>query len=61
MSKMKQMLIDMQKQVSKAMQDYDPTEEFGIDREHYSDIVGNVCHLFEGLITKADSSDFDFT
>ena len=61
MSKMKQMLIDMQKRVSKAMQDYDPTEEFGIDREHYSDIVGNVCHLFEGLITKADSSDFDFT
>lgn len=61
MSQMKQKLKEMRKRVSKAMQEYDPTEEFGIDRDYYNSIVGNVCDLFEGIIAKADSSDFEYS
>lgn len=47
MNQMTQQLQVIREQISRSMQEYDPTEEFGVDRDWYSSLLGRVEKEFE--------------
>ena len=58
MNQMKQRIEGVREEVFRAMQAYDPEEEFGIDPAEYNSIVGNVSELFESIL--ANSSRLEY-
>jgi hypothetical protein len=43
------------------MKDYDPTEEFGLDRNTYDQMIGNINGFFENMISSNDDSAFEMS
>lgn len=41
--------------------EYDPTEEFGIDRDAYSQMKESVNGFFESMISRNDDSDYEYS
>jgi len=61
MNDIKKRLETMRDKVRKSMEAYDPTEEFDIDSESYSNIIEGVNGFFEGMISRSDDSDFEYS
>ena len=61
MTDMKKKLETMRDMVKKSMEAYDPTEEFGIDRDTYSQMIESVNGFFESMISRSDDSDFEYS
>ena len=59
MSSMEQKIKEIQAQVARDMETYDPREEFGITREEYGKIVDHVNEAFTGLAL--GDSDIDYS
>ena len=59
MDQMRQKLTAIQEAVSRSMQAYDPTEEFGIDEVRYARIVSDVSDFIGDMIRRADDSGFE--
>ena len=47
--------------VKESMEAYDPTEEFGIDRDAYSQMKESVNGFFESMISRNDDSDYEYS
>lgn len=61
MNQMKQKLENMREYITSLMKNYDPTEEFGIDRNTYDQMISNIHSFFENMISSNDDSDFEFS
>ena len=62
MTTMEKRIETWREQITKALMEYDPTEEFGVDKEFYEDkVIGNVNALFDDLIRKKDDANFSLT
>ena len=61
MTDMKRKLETMRDMVKESMEAYDPTEEFGIDRETYFHMIESVNGFFERMISRSDDSDFEYS
>lgn len=59
MNNIREKINEARKRITEAMQDYDATEEFGIDASEYEAIINNVNNLFDN-ITVSDISSFDY-
>ena len=59
MSEMEKKIKEVQAQVARDMEAYDPWEEFGITREEYGRIVDHVNEAFTGIAP--DNGDFDYS
>ena len=57
---MRQKLEIIRDQVRKQMEGYDPSEEFAIDKESYSQMIDGVTDFFESMISRNDDSDYDY-
>lgn len=60
MTDMKQKLETMRRVIQGAMESYDPSEEFGMDKGDYAKLVGNVSGFFEDMMSRGDDSDFEY-
>ena len=61
MTDMKKKLETMRDMVKESMEAYDPSEEFGIDRDTYSHMIESVNGFFESMISRSDDSDFEYS
>ena len=61
MTDMKKKLETMRDMVKESMEAYDPSEEFGIDRDTYSHMIESVNGFFESMISSSDDSDFEYS
>ena len=61
MTSMKKKLETMRDMVKDSMETYDPTEEFGLDRNAYSQMIESVNGFFESMISRNDDSDFEYS
>jgi len=61
MTDMKKKLKTMRDMVKESMEAYDPAEEFGIDRDAYSQMIESVNGFFESMISRSDDSDFEYS
>jgi hypothetical protein len=61
MTDMKKKLETIRDEVKESMEAYDPTEEFGIDKDAYPNIIENINGFFEGMINRSDKCDFDYS
>lgn len=57
MNQMKQRLQQIRERINRAMREYDPAEEFGIDAALYGGIAKRVDGLMESAISRADDGD----
>lgn len=60
MTDMKKKLETMRDMVKKSMESYDPTEEFGLDRDSYSHMIESADGFFESIIRRGDDSAFEY-
>lgn len=61
MTNMQKKLQEVRDAVRQSMQDYDPTEEFGISREAYHRIIDMVNGFFESLANRYGADDLEFS
>ena len=61
MTDMKKKLETIRDMVKESMEAYDPTEEFGIDRDAYSQMKESVNGFFESMISRNDDSDYEYS
>lgn len=61
MTDMKKKLETIRDMVKESMEAYDPTEEFGIDRDAYSQMKESVYGFFESMISRNDDSDYEYS
>ena len=61
MTDMKKKLETIRDMVKESMEAYDPSEEFGIDRDTYSHMIESVNGFFESMISRNDDSDFEYS
>ncbi len=61
MTDMQKKLKEVRDAVRQSMQDYDPTEEFGISREAYHRIIDMVNGFFENLANRYGADDLEFS
>ncbi|SFQ29381.1 DNA-binding transcriptional regulator, MerR family [Lachnospiraceae bacterium XBB1006] len=62
MTTMEKRIETWREQITKTLMEYDPTEEFGVDKEFYEDkVIGNVNAFFDDLIRKKDDANFSLT
>ena len=61
MTDMKKKLETIRDMVKESMEAYDPSEEFGIDRDTYSQMIESVNGFFESMISRNDDSDFEYS
>ena len=61
MTDMKKKLETIRDMVKESMEAYDPTEEFGIDRDAYSQMKESVNGSFESMISCNDDSDYEYS
>lgn len=59
MDQIQKKINEAREKITRAMQQYDPSEEFGIDSDEYSNIIGNVNQFFDNIVI-SDTSKFDF-
>ena len=58
MRQMEEKLRQARKDVARAMEEYDPREEFGIDQATYDEITGSVDHYFDDLLASGEYDRF---
>ena len=58
MRQMEEKLREARKAVARAMEGYDPREEFGIDQATYEEITGSVDHYFDDLLSSGQYDRF---
>ena len=61
MTQMKEKLEKIRNTLTTLMENYDPTEEFGLDRTTYDQMIGNIAGFFENMISSNDDSDFEMS
>jgi len=61
MTDMKKKLETIRDMVKESMEAYDPSEEFGIDRDTYSHMIESVKGFFESMISRNDDSDYEYS
>ncbi len=64
LSEMKEMdrkILEIREHVEKALSQYDPLEEFGLDIGQYDEIKRTVCGFFEGVISGSDGGTVEFS
>lgn len=61
MTDMKKKLETIRDMVKESMEAYDPSEEFGIDRDTYSHMIESVNGFFESMISRNDDSDYEYS
>ena len=61
MTQMKEKLESVRNTLTSLMKDYDPTEEFGLDRNTYDQMIGNINGFFENMISSNDDIDFEMS
>ena len=61
MTDMKKKLETIRDMVKESMEAYDPSEEFGIDRETYSHMIESVNGFFESMFSRNDDSDYEYS
>lgn len=59
MNQMKRKLQQVRERVTRAMEAYDPSEEFGIEESLYRDIVQKADGLFDRMLSSVDESDLE--
>ncbi|MBQ8996367.1 MAG: MerR family transcriptional regulator [Oscillospiraceae bacterium] len=60
MKKMKDKIKGIRERVLLEMERYDPSEEFGIDRDTYETMIRNVISSFEELAAEGNYEDYNF-
>lgn len=60
MSEMDRKLMEIREHVEKALTQYDPSEEFGIDGGQYGEIKDAVFAFFENVVTHSADSTVEF-
>lgn len=59
MTTMEKRIETWREQITKVLREYDPVEEFGINREFYEDkVIGNVNQFFDRMLREKDDRDF---
>lgn len=61
MTDIKKKLQTIHNMVKESMETYDPTEEFGLNRNAYSSIIENTIGVFEKMIIRNDDNDFEYS
>ena len=61
MTDMKKKLENMRETIMGSMENYDPQEEFGIDKETYSQMVARLEGFFENMIDRNDIGGLEFS
>lgn len=59
MNQIQEKIKEARKRITEAMQDYDPSEEFGISADEYADVIGKVSYFFDNIVVE-DESKFDY-
>ena len=60
MKEMDRKILEIREHVEKALSQYDPSEEFGIDGEQYEKIQKTVCGFFEGVVSGSSGGSVEF-
>lgn len=59
MTTMEKRIETWREQITKVLREYDPVEEFGINKEFYEDkVIGNVNQFFDRMLREKDDRDF---
>lgn len=59
MTTMEKRIETWREQITKVLREYDPVEEFGINKEFYEDkVIGNVNQFFDRMLREKDDGDF---
>ena len=60
MNEMDKKILEIREHVERALSQYDPSEEFGIDSDHYEKIRKAVCGFFEGVVSGSAGGTVEF-
>lgn len=60
MSEMNQKLENVRAFIKKAMEEYNPSDEFGLDKDTYQEMVGKIDHYFDTFFDKHEEKDFEY-
>ncbi len=61
MTDMKKKLESIRDMVRESMENYDPTEEFGLSKEEYSKMAKDVNEFFETMIDSNEFGDYEYS
>lgn len=60
MNRMDELIREIREHIERAMAEYDPAEEFGIDEKRYAEIQRAVTGFFEGVVSEHDGGSVEF-